>query len=59
MARSHSLICVVCDARVPIVKGALLVECVCGKEDGGLTGQPVEEPICELLARRRPSRVMK
>jgi hypothetical protein len=48
MGHSNSLVCVVCEDRVPIAKGALRIECRCGMEYHVLSGQPVEELICEL-----------
>ena len=47
----HSfLVCLACNSRVWIRKGQLRAECDCGLEYNALTGKPVEEPICGLLA---------
>jgi LSD1 subclass zinc finger protein len=40
--------CVACNQPVQLPHGAALVVCACGKEYQAMTGQPVDDPICEL-----------
>ncbi|MDP9248276.1 MAG: hypothetical protein M3O95_09355 [Candidatus Dormibacteraeota bacterium] len=48
MAGERVVLCVACRP-VSLPRGAQLVECECGMEYRGFTGQPVDEPICGLL----------
>ncbi|MDQ6949191.1 MAG: hypothetical protein M3256_23760 [Actinomycetota bacterium] len=38
---------IVCQERLSTLKGDARIECPCGMEYHALSGQPVEEPICE------------
>jgi hypothetical protein len=50
MLPERLVVCEACAGSVALPRGAVLVECKCGMEYHGLTGEPVDEPICRLLA---------
>jgi hypothetical protein len=54
MRGDRFVLCAACNRRLSLPRAALLVECECGMEYQALSGQPVEEPICGLLAAGPP-----